>query len=137
MKEEQFGMFCLFDVDKFKYVNDTYGHAAGDALLVGIAKTMKKTFRTSDILIRLGGDEFVVFATGIQDTTLGSRVLDRFIGNIVSMDIPELQGHRITISLGAVIVTAPESFSSMYEKADSLMYSVKKKEGNAYVFFED
>ena len=137
MKEEQFGMFCLFDVDKFKYVNDTYGHAAGDALLVGIAKTMKKTFRTSDILIRLGGDEFVVFATGIQDTTLGSRVLDRFIGNIVSMDIPELQGHRITISLGAVIVTAPESFSSMYEKADSLMYSVKKKEGNAYVFFGD
>ncbi len=135
MKNERFGMFCLFDVDKFKYVNDTYGHAAGDALLIGIAKTMQKTFRTSDILIRLGGDEFVVFATGIPDTTLGSRVLDRFMGNMSAMDIPELQGHRITISLGAVIITEPESFASMYEKADSLMYDVKKKTGNAYIFF--
>ena len=136
MKKELFGMFCLFDVDKFKFVNDNYGHAAGDALLVGIAKTMQRTFRTSDILIRLGGDEFVVFATGIQDKDLGSRVLDRFMENMAAMDIPELQGHRITISLGAVIVTEPESFSSMYEKADSLMYNVKKKEGNAYIFFE-
>ncbi len=136
MKREVFGMFCLFDVDKFKYVNDTFGHAAGDALLKGIAKTMQKTFRTSDVLIRLGGDEFVVFATGIQDTALGGRVLDRFMGNMSSMDIPELQGHRITISLGAVIVNEPESFSSMYEKADSLMYKVKKKEGNAYIFFD-
>ncbi len=135
MKEERFGMFCLFDVDKFKYVNDNYGHAAGDALLIGIARTMQKTFRTSDILIRLGGDEFVVFATGIQDTTLGARVLDRFMGNMAAMDIPELQGHRITISLGAVIVTEPESFSSMYEKADSIMYDVKKKTGNAYIFY--
>ena len=135
MKEGQLGMFCLFDVDKFKYVNDNYGHAAGDALLIGIARTMQKTFRTSDILIRLGGDEFVVFATGIQDTTLGSRVLDRFMGNMAAMDVPDLQGHKITISLGAVIVTEPESFSSMYEKADSLMYEVKKKTGNAYIFF--
>ncbi len=137
MKKEQFGMFCLFDVDKFKYVNDNYGHAAGDALLIGIARTMQKTFRTSDILIRLGGDEFVIFATGINDTDLGSRVLDRFMGNMAAMDIPELQGHRITISLGAVIVTQPESFYSMYEKADSLMYDVKKKAGNAYIFYEE
>ena len=137
MKNGLLGMFCLFDVDKFKYVNDNYGHATGDALLIGIARTMQKTFRTSDTLIRLGGDEFVVFATGIQDTALGSRVLDRFMGNIAAMDIPELQGHKITISLGAVIATEPENFSSMYEKADSLMYDVKKKTGNAYIFFSE
>lgn len=71
----------------------------------------------------------------LPKTALGSRVLDRFIGNMAAMDIPELKGHRITISLGAVIVTEPESFSSMYEKADSLMYDVKKKDGNAYMFF--
>ena len=134
--KEQFGMFCLFDVDKFKYVNDTYGHAAGDALLVALAKTMQSTFRTSDILIRLGGDEFVIFATGIQDENLGKRVLDRFIGNVVSMDVPELQGHHITISIGAVIVTEAEDFSSMYEKADSLMYECKRQPGNTCVFYK-
>ncbi len=135
MKNEVYGMFCLFDVDKFKYVNDTFGHAAGDALLIGIAKTMQKTFRTSDVLIRLGGDEFVIFATGIPDEALGIRVLDRFMGNMEAMDVPELKGHKITISLGAVIVKEPESFSSMYEKADSLMYDCKKKESNAYLFY--
>ena len=59
------------------------------------------------------------------------------MGNIAAMDIPELQGHKITISLGAVIATEPENFSSMYEKADSLMYDVKKKTGNAYIFFSE
>ena len=137
MKKEQFGMFCLFDVDKFKTVNDTFGHAAGDTVLITIAKTMQKTFRTSDILIRLGGDEFVVFATGIQDTVLGKKVLDRFFGNIASMKIVELQGHPVSISLGAVIIREPESFASMYEKADSLMYECKKMNGNSYVFYQD
>ena len=135
MKNEVFGMFCLFDVDKFKYVNDTFGHAAGDALLIGIARTMEKTFRNSDILIRLGGDEFVIFATGIQDEILGKKVLDRFMANMEAMDIPELNSHKITISLGAVIVKEPENFSSMYEKADSLMYECKKEESNAYIFY--
>lgn len=137
MKKEQFGMFCLFDVDKFKSVNDTYGHAAGDAVLVALAKTMKDTFRTSDILIRLGGDEFVVFALGIQDADLGKRVLDRFFGNVASMEVPELQGNSITISLGAVIITEEEDFSSMYEKADSLMYECKKQPGNTCIFFQN
>ncbi len=135
MKNEKFGMFCLFDVDKFKFVNDNFGHAAGDAVLVALARTMQKTFRTSDILIRLGGDEFVVFALGIQDVDLGKRVLDRFFGNIESMDIPEIGEHSISVSLGAVIITETEDFSSMYEKADSLMYECKKHSGNTYVFY--
>ncbi|MCR5748555.1 MAG: diguanylate cyclase [Lachnospiraceae bacterium] len=131
----EFGMFCLFDVDKFKYVNDTFGHAAGDALLIEIARIMRKTFRTSDILIRLGGDEFVVFAQGIGTKELGERVIGRFLNNITAMDIPELHGHKISLSLGAVIINEPSDFSSMYEKADSLMYDCKKKQGNSFMFY--
>lgn len=135
--EGKHGMFCLFDVNKFKYVNDTFGHAAGDRVLVEIAKNMRRSFRTSDILIRLGGDEFVIFAPEIESKYVGAIVLDRFMSNIAEIDIPALNGHKISISLGAVIVTANEEFSQLYTKADSLMYDCKNKGGNAYKFYNE
>ncbi len=135
IKEGTLGMFCLFDVNKFKYVNDNFGHSVGDQVLVSIAETMKKTFRTSDVLIRLGGDEFVVFAANVHDEDIGRRVLDRFMANIEKIDIAELNGHIITISLGALIMTEEDTFSNMYIKTDSLMYECKKKGGNNYVFY--
>ena len=131
------GMFCLFDVDKFKYVNDNFGHAAGDLVLSGIADVMKKTFRTSDILIRLGGDEFVVFAADIKDQATGQMVIERFLKNIEKLDIEQLNGHHISVSLGAVLVGSEEEFSTLYEKADSLMYECKNKTGNAYAFYNE
>lgn len=133
--EGQKGLFCLFDANKFKYVNDSFGHAAGDQVLIEIAKNMKKTFRTSDILIRLGGDEFVVFAPDIVTKEVATVVLDRFIENIGKIDIPELHGHKISISLGAVIVTENEEFSKLYTKADSLMYDCKNQGGSVYKFY--
>ena len=57
-------MFCLFDVDKFKAINDTFGHVVGDEVLVAIANCMKNTFRDRDIIMRLGGDEFVAVIIG-------------------------------------------------------------------------
>ena len=130
------GMFCLFDANKFKYINDTFGHAVGDKVLIEIAKSMKKAFRTSDILIRLGGDEFVVFAPDINSQATGQVVLDRFMKIIEEIKIPELQGHKISISLGAVMIEGDETFEQMYTKADSLMYDCKKEGGNVYKFYE-
>ncbi|MBQ6967561.1 MAG: GGDEF domain-containing protein, partial [Lachnospiraceae bacterium] len=56
------GMFMLLDVDKFKSINDTYGHAAGDKVLISIAECMRRAFRNNDVMMRLGGDEFAAFA---------------------------------------------------------------------------
>ena len=128
-------MLCLFDVDKFKSVNDNFGHATGDNLLIAIAKTMIKTFRSSDILVRLGGDEFVIFAEGIQDRKLADVLLNRFFSNLDSMQVEGMEGHKISVSLGAVIVRENESFSTIYNKADSLMYECKARTGNAYAFY--
>lgn len=129
------GMFCLFDVNKFKFINDNYGHKAGDKVLVEIANCMKKTFRDSDILIRIGGDEFVVFAPDANDKNIATNILNRLIKNIEKIEIPELDGHKITISLGAVMVEAQESFEQMYTKADSVMYECKARGDNAYKFY--
>ena len=128
-------MFCLFDVDKFKSVNDNFGHTTGDNLLIAIAGTMIKSFRSSDILVRLGGDEFVVFAEGIQDRDMAEIFLKRFFHNIESMQVEGMEGHKVSISLGAVIVKGDEPFAEMYKKADSLMYGCKAHPGNSYVFY--
>ena len=130
------GVFCLFDVNKFKGINDNYGHAAGDRVLITIANTMKKTFRNSDVLVRLGGDEFVVFATDIDSEKIAVSMLNRFMKNISSMNIPDIGGQPVTISLGAVLVSENEPFSKLYFKADSLMYECKKQGGNTFKFYE-
>ncbi|MBQ4377877.1 MAG: GGDEF domain-containing protein [Treponema sp.] len=130
------GMFCLFDANKFKYINDTFGHAAGDKVLIEIANCMKKAFRTSDILIRLGGDEFVAFTPDIKEQKTGKIVLDRFIKQIEEISIPELGNHKVSVSLGAVIINGTETFEQIYTKADSVMYDCKEKGGNVYKFYE-
>ncbi|MBR1743937.1 MAG: diguanylate cyclase [Lachnospiraceae bacterium] len=135
VSEGKYGMFCLFDANKFKTINDTYGHNAGDEVLIGIAKAMQDTFRSSDILVRLGGDEFVVYAPGMPDEKVGTQVLERFIKNIEKISPDSIRGHKVTISLGAVMVTEAMSFTEMYNCADSLMYQCKMRGGSAFEFY--
>lgn len=135
VSEEAYGMFCLFDANKFKTINDTYGHNAGDEVLIGIARAMQDTFRSSDILVRLGGDEFVVYAPGMPDEKVGTMVIERFIKNVEKISPVSIQGHQVTISLGAVMADRQMSFTEMYNCADSLMYQCKKKGGSAFAFY--
>lgn len=129
------GIFCLFDVDKFKNVNDTFGHAAGDDVLVGIAEVLKNSFRESDMVMRLGGDEFAVFAKDIHSEAAARPVIDRFFANLEAMDIPSIGDYKITISMGICITKKDQSFEDMYNKTDTVMY-IRKKErnGNGYDF---
>ena len=60
------GMMCLVDCDKFKSINDTYGHMAGDEVIVAIAHTLQKSCRDKDVVMRLGGDEFALFIEYIK-----------------------------------------------------------------------
>ena len=60
------GMFCLLDVDKFKSINDSFGHTVGDKALIEIADCLRRSFTGSDVVMRLGGDEFAVYAVGVE-----------------------------------------------------------------------
>ena len=127
------GLFALFDVNKFKFFNDNFGHAAGDKVLIEIAKCMKQTFRSSDILIRFGGDEFSVFATDIDNQKNAEMVLKRFLTNIAKINMAEINGNKISISLGAILLSeSDDNFEELYKKADSLMYDCKKRGENAF-----
>lgn len=131
------GLYILFDVNKFKSINDTYGHSVGDEVLVAIAKTMEKTFRASDILMRMGGDEFVVYATDIPTEAIAKSVIERFLKNISDIDIDHLEGGRVSVSLGAILCDESSLMEDCFDKADSVMYECKKQGGNSYRIFTD
>lgn len=130
------GMFCLLDVDKFKQINDSFGHTVGDKALITVADCLRACFTEDDVVMRLGGDEFAVYAVGIEDEAQGGELIRRLIEKIEQTDIPEMNGKRVTISLGAALCLDEEmGFDELYAKADSAMYRCKNAPGNQFGFF--
>ena len=137
MTTGQEGMFCLLDADKFKSINDTYGHDVGDKVIKAIADCLAKTFRNGDVIMRLGGDEFAAYALGVTDYEHGKLIADRLFSMIDKINIPELQGRKITISFGAALFTvaADCDFDEIYKRADVSAYKSKKTVGNCATFY--
>ncbi|MGN0385091.1 MAG: diguanylate cyclase domain-containing protein [Lachnospiraceae bacterium] len=130
------GTFFLLDVDKFKSINDIYGHNIGDKVLIAVADSLKNSFQNSDVVMRLGGDEFAVFACDILEEGIAVSRIENFFRSIEEIDIPELGEHKIYISLGAAFKRRDdgEDFDSLYRDADSCTYESKKTQGNTYTF---
>lgn len=136
IKKGECGMFCLFDVDKFKSINDNFGHAVGDEVLVEIAKAMKKVFRGNDIVMRLGGDEFAIFALGVMDEKIGAMCIERFFNAIHMINIKALRDRKVSVSMGAVFTeNEGESFDQLYQRADEILYQCKKLPGCQFSFY--
>ncbi|HAK57831.1 MAG TPA: hypothetical protein DCP06_02525 [Lachnospiraceae bacterium] len=126
------GLFILLDADKFKSVNDNYGHDVGDKVIISIADALKSSFRDDDIVMRLGGDEFAVYAPGVCDSDAASHVIRRFFKAIDAIEIPEMENRKICVSLGACfwLVSDPIHFENLYKRADAMLYDSKQVEGN-------
>ena len=136
MAEGRKGFFCLMDADKFKQINDTFGHSTGDKVIIAIADCLKRAFRDSDIVFRLGGDEFCAYAEGVDSEPIAQKILQRLFDNINNLRIPKLGTRRISLSVGATFYPAThrDSFEAMYQRADEGTYSSKKTEGNKSTF---
>ncbi len=131
------GMFMLLDVDKFKSINDTYGHAAGDKVLTSIAECMRKAFRNNDVMMRLGGDEFAAFAPMVYTREGGEIIVDRFLKHVSEIRIEEMGDVPIEISIG-VSFYRPEdqfTFEELYKQADSCAYESKRTSGSRATFY--
>ena len=127
----------FIDIDRFKLVNDTFGHAEGDALLRAIASRLSSTLRRGDTLARLGGDEFTVLLPDIkltQDAELiGTKILAAF-----EAPVPLSHGdYRVTASIGIALFPRDGSTAEeLTRNADVAMYQVKRAGKNAFRFFE-
>jgi len=118
----------LFDVDRFKLVNDTYGHLAGDRVLVAMALQLSKNARTSDIPCRYGGDEFLMLLVGM-DTRRGADAAER-LRAAVAGTVVESGSARINVTISAGVTCAdPEhviDLSALIERADRALYAAKQ-----------
>lgn len=117
-----------FDLDNFKYVNDSLGHQVGDELLNDVAKTLSKSIRASDFAARLGGDEFAVLFPRLEEestmTTL-EKLQNELLSTMQEKDWP------VTFSIGAVTFqNVMDSSRDMIKRVDDVMYEVKKSGKN-------
>ena len=115
----------LADLDEFKHINDTYGHVAGDAALVTVAKTLSNCLRASDVVGRWGGDEFLAILPGITREIL-ARASEKFRTLVAQSTVP-VDGSeiRVTISVGAAMVAPGDTPESLLNRADQHLYASK------------
>ncbi len=136
LHEDKRGLLCLFDVDKFKYVNDNFGHQTGDKVIIAVAEAMRRTFRDGDILLRLGGDEYMVFLNKVITEEQGCLAFGRFFAELSNAVIEGHEDYQISVSLGATFYRGGKvDFNELYQQADSCTYESKKIEGRSFTFF--
>lgn len=119
------GSLIMADLDEFKEVNDTYGHMAGDAVLIEFVQNIQSRLKRPYRLFRFGGDEFVLYIPHKKDE---EEQVYAVVENIISKQNHEWQdrGLPVTVSFGITAVTDSHRISDSLEQADSLMYSEKQ-----------
>lgn len=129
---------CMIDIDGFKALNDTFGHDAGDALLVEISRRMKDVLRDNDTVARLGGDEFVVILTNLSKSDDCTVSLYRLLNTISSPYM--INGNEITtISASIGVSLYPDDKvepDTLMRHADIAMYKSKNSGKNRFSFFD-
>ena len=127
----------MADLDRFKVVNDTFGHPAGDQLLIEVGRRLKSTVRETDVVARLGGDEFAVIQEGGPDQHEGAIAVALKIISAISRPF-DLGGNRTSLGTSIGIVLAPEHETDpegLLKRADLALYDAKSNGRNDYRFF--
>ncbi|MBV9413046.1 MAG: diguanylate cyclase, partial [Acidimicrobiia bacterium] len=117
----------LLDLDRFKLVNDSWGHSAGDHVLVAVAERLRNAVRTGDTVARFGGDEFVVVREGVGGAWDAARFGERLV-EAVTGELP-INGEEVylTASLGIAVGGAGDTAEALLRDADAAMYGAKEK----------
>ena len=125
----------VFDIDHFKLVNDTYGHLAGDIVLIEAAEILKNSFRGIDMVARYGGEEFVVLCAETPPEKI-SLVAERARESIAKSFFKLENGVNIQITISAGVSSYPGDGSTttdLFEAADKCLYEAKKQGRNRVV----
>lgn len=126
--------FILVDINKFKQINDTYGHEVGDAVLKDLANALTASFGASDLVMRIGGDEFCVLLSGYDERN--RQELMEFVEQVNEvMKIATKDRPATSISAG-ITFSAAGYGADTYKEADTALYKAKESEGGCVVVFE-
>lgn len=118
---------AFVDIDRFKSINDTYGHKIGDAVLSAVAKTMVGCLRASDLVVRWGGEEFVLVLRNVEGEVL-EAVLEKVRRMVAETAVSAPGGPlRVTVSIGGTAARAGDMPDTLVARADALMYRSKRE----------
>ncbi len=127
----------FLDLDKFKDVNDTYGHGAGDELIKAVARRLSNLLRGADTLARFGGDEFAIIQTGVRQSEDVEALARRILSDLT---VPfDVAGTQVQIGVSIGISLAPDNGmdrEQLMRLADTALYQAKNEGRNRYCFFE-
>ncbi len=127
-RKKNFGLMII-DVDHFKRINDTFGHAAGDQVLFSIGEALKQCVRPEDFVARLGGDEFAIVLNGLSVDNaelVGNRI--RSTVELFDFQVGDADGSTtvVTLSMGLAVAFPGDCKQSLYERADQALYRSKE-----------
>jgi diguanylate cyclase (GGDEF)-like protein len=127
---------CLIlDIDHFKTINDTFGHASGDHVLRTISDNVKKSLRKTDAFGRFGGEEFLLISTE-TDLHQAETLAERIRHDIESTTFSEISDHTVTVSIGIAIFDTQETLDELISHADEALYLAKNRGRNQAVTYQ-
>ena len=131
------GIMLLMDVDRFKSINDTYGHDTGDRVIMQLGSFLAGRFNGNEIIGRFGGDEFVVFIRGTDDPETACAIADEIVRGVAeSVSLPD-RDRKISVSIGIATCNGEEkNYSDIFRKADTAMYRSKADPEKRFCMYE-
>ncbi|MFG0214023.1 EAL domain-containing protein [Brevibacillus porteri] len=137
-KRFQSNLAVLFlDMDRFKDVNDSFGHDVGDMLLIEASKRLQACLKPGDVVARLGGDEFTIMQNHLQDRSEATALAEQIMNQLQRPF--ELEGHVFNVSCSIGIALYPQDGDNpedLLKRADTALYTVKSRGKNGYDFFD-
>ena len=131
-------VLMMMDIDYFKQINDTYGHAVGDRVLYKVGHLLKSSFRENDIVGRIGGDEFLIFMEGITSEEFAVRRMENLQQYLRELPIEELEEHTLTCSMGAAFMPKDgTTFGELYKHADEALYTTKRNGRDGFRIYHE
>ena len=122
----------MMDIDRFKNLNDTYGHGFGDEVLIAVSKTISGVLRESDILARYGGEEFAIVIYGAENATV-LQISERICASVRRLRFR--YDVKVSISVGLIKAMPGETQEEIYHRADKQLYRAKN-EGRDRICYE-
>lgn len=128
----------FLDMNKFKNINDTYGHDVGDKVLISISRRLTNVVKSTDLVARQAGDEFILFISNIVDEAMVVEIANRIFFETSKPFQIDKAYILATFSIGiSMYPDDGKDIEVLMKKADTAMYSAKKQTGNAFCFYKD
>ena len=131
------GVMFMLDIDRFKSINDTYGHDIGDSVIGQLGNCLAAKFTGSEIVGRFGGDEFIVFIKNTDDIEAAKKLAAELVSEASAKITLPAENEKISISIGIAVYRGEEkSYSEIFKKADLAMYKSKADKNNRFYVYE-